>query len=61
MQKYRLMLGAGLAMLSAIPASAATLFMGSYPDRLLVFEEGKGAVTSTIKLDTGLPTPRRAR
>ncbi|MDE0945697.1 MAG: hypothetical protein OSA39_02465 [Sphingobium sp.] len=56
MQKYRLMLGAGLAMLSAIPASAATLFMGSYPDRLLVFEEGKGAVTSTIKLDTGLPT-----
>ena len=56
MQKYRLMLGAGLALLSAIPASAATLFMGSYPDRLLVFEEGKGAVTGTIKLDTGLPT-----
>lgn len=56
MQTFRLMLATGLAALAVLPASAATLFMGSYPDSLLVFEEGKGAVTSTIKLDTGLPT-----
>ncbi|MBH1991619.1 MAG: hypothetical protein I8H86_01895 [Sphingomonadaceae bacterium] len=58
MQKIRLMLATGLAALAALPAPApaATLFMGSYPDSLLVFEEGKAAVTGTIKLETGLPT-----
>jgi DNA-binding beta-propeller fold protein YncE len=43
----------------AAPASAATLFMGSYPDTLLVFEEDKAAVTGKIRLETGLPTAMR--
>jgi DNA-binding beta-propeller fold protein YncE len=47
---------AGLAALAALPAPAATLFMGVYPDELLVFDEGTAAVTGKIKLDTGLPT-----
>ncbi len=49
-------LAAGLSVLATLPASASTLFMGSYPDELLVFDEGKAAVTGKIKLDTGLPT-----
>lgn len=56
MQKIRFVLAAGLAALATIPTHAATLFMGAYPDVLLVFDEGKGAVTQKIKLDTGLPT-----
>ncbi len=47
---------AAVCALAALPAPAATLFMGSYPDSLLVFDEGKGAVTEQIKLATGLPT-----
>ncbi|NML09059.1 hypothetical protein HHL08_02680 [Sphingobium sp. AR-3-1] len=56
MSIYRTIVAAGFAALAALPASAATLFMGSYPDELLVFDEGKAAVTGKIKLDTGLPT-----
>ena len=56
MQKIRFVLAAGLAAMATIPTHAATLFMGAYPDVLLVFDEGKGAVTQKIKLDTGLPT-----
>lgn len=56
MQKIRFALAAGLAALATMPTHAATLFMGAYPDVLLVFDEGKGAVTQKIKLDTGLPT-----
>lgn len=44
---------------AALPASAATLFMGSYPDKLVVFDEEKGTVVQRIVLDTGLPTSLR--
>lgn len=37
-------------------AAASTLFLGSYPDQLLIFDEGAGAVTGRIKLASGLPT-----
>lgn len=53
---FRTALAASLSLLSALPASAATLFMGSYPDQLLVFDEAKGAVTNKLTLATGLPT-----
>lgn len=57
MKTLCLTLAAGLIGLGcAVSAPAATLFMGSYPDTLLVFDEAKGAVTDRIKLDTGLPT-----
>jgi DNA-binding beta-propeller fold protein YncE len=56
MQTYRTLIAAALAALATLPASAATLFMGSYPDQLLIFDEGKAAVTGKLKLDTGLPT-----
>lgn len=48
-------LGVGVAALTA-PATAATLFMGSYPDRILAFDEDKGAITGSMRLETGLPT-----
>ncbi|MDE8653579.1 YncE family protein [Novosphingobium album (ex Liu et al. 2023)] len=48
--------GVALAFPLAMPATAATLFMGSYPDSILVFDEAKGAVTERLKLETGLPT-----
>lgn len=41
-------------------AQAATLFMGSYPNKILVFDEAKGAVVQRIELPTGLPTSLRA-
>jgi DNA-binding beta-propeller fold protein YncE len=40
-------------------ASAATVFLGAYPDSLLVFDESKGQVVDHIKLTTGLPTAIR--
>lgn len=47
----------GLAALGiAGSASASTLFLGSYPDTLLVFDEARGVVKSQIKLASGLPT-----
>jgi len=47
-------LAVGVVALTA-PATAATLFMGAYPDRILVFDEDSGAITSSLKLETGLP------
>src|SRR5579872_4301488 len=44
-----------LAACLALPASAATLFMGAYPDAVLVFDEAKGQVVDRIPLTTGLP------
>jgi hypothetical protein len=41
------------------PASASKLFMGAYPNSLIVFDEGKRAVTERITLTTGLPTSLR--
>src|SRR5215469_3074849 len=40
-------------------ASAATLFMGAYPDSIVVFDEGKGQIADRIALSTGLPTGMR--
>jgi DNA-binding beta-propeller fold protein YncE len=40
-------------------ASASTVFMGAYPNSLLVFDEAKGAVTGRIPLTTGLPSAIR--
>jgi DNA-binding beta-propeller fold protein YncE len=40
-------------------ASGATLFLGAYPDSIIVFDEGKGQVVDKVKLTTGLPTSMR--
>lgn len=53
--RTRLALAAGTALLAA-PATAATLFMGSYPDSIVVFDEGRAAIVDELKLETGLPT-----
>ena len=55
LSSFRLALGAAAAVL-ATPVAAATLFLGSYPDSLLVFDERRGAVTGKVKLESGLPT-----
>jgi hypothetical protein len=50
-------LAAGISALAlAGTASAETLFLGSYPDMLLVFDEAQGKVTGQVKLASGLPT-----
>jgi len=38
---------------------AATLFMGAYPNSILVFDEAQGKVIEHIPLATGLPTSMR--
>lgn len=43
-----------LFLLPAVCAQAATLFMGTYHDSIIAFDEAKGQVVSTIAL-TGLP------
>src|SRR5215831_16952774 len=40
-------------------APAATLFLGAYPDSIIVFDEAKGQIVDRIHLDTGLPTSMR--
>jgi len=40
-------------------AQAANLYMGAYPNSLIVFDESKNAVTGRIMLPTGLPTSMR--
>lgn len=40
-------------------ASGATLFLGAYPDSILVFDEAKGQIVDRIPLTTGLPTSMR--
>ena len=40
-------------------APGATLFLGAYPDSVIVFDEGKGQVVDKIPLTTGLPTSMR--
>ena len=40
-------------------AHGATIFLGAYPDRILVFDESKGQVVDKIPLTTGLPTSMR--
>lgn len=52
-------LAIGVAALAA-PATAATLFMGSYPDRILAFDEDTAAITDSLRLETGLPVSMQA-
>lgn len=40
-------------------AHGATLFLGAYPDAVLVFDESKGQIVDRIPLTTGLPTSLR--
>jgi DNA-binding beta-propeller fold protein YncE len=45
--------------LTCAAAPGATIFMGAYPDSVIVFDEGKGQVVEKIPLVTGLPTSMR--
>ena len=57
MKKLRFGIAAAIAALVTFqPASASTLLLGGYPDKLMVFDEGTGTVTQRIPLKTGLPT-----
>jgi DNA-binding beta-propeller fold protein YncE len=47
-----------LALFAAV-TPAATLFMGAYPDSIIVFDEAKGQIVDRIALSTGLPTSMR--
>jgi DNA-binding beta-propeller fold protein YncE len=40
-------------------APGSTLFLGAYPDSVIVFDEGKGQVVDKIPLTTGLPISMR--
>lgn len=40
-------------------ARGGTLFLGAYPDSVLVFDEAKGQIIDRIHLETGLPTSLR--
>ena len=40
-------------------AQAGTLYLGAYPDSLLVFDEAKGKIVDRVKLVTGLPSSMR--
>jgi len=41
------------------PAQGGTMFLGGYPNQLMVIDEAKGAVTQEIELKTGLPMSMR--
>src|ERR1700686_1330142 len=45
--------------LSCAAAPGATIFMGAYPDSVIVFDEGKGQIVEKIPLVPGLPTSMR--
>src|ERR671936_791989 len=48
-----------VVVLCASAAPGATLFMGAYPDSIIVFDEAKGQIVDRIRLNTGLPTSMR--
>src|SRR5437870_3025731 len=50
-----------LTLLTLLPAVAhgATLYMGAYPDAIMVFDQAKGQIFDRIRLTTGLPTSMR--
>src|SRR5499427_4080615 len=48
-----------LLALTAASATAGTLFLGAYPDSVMVFDEAKGQIVDRIHLETGLPTSLR--
>jgi DNA-binding beta-propeller fold protein YncE len=48
-----------LLALSCALAPGATLYLGAYPDAVIVFDESKGQIVDRIPLTTGLPTSLR--
>lgn len=58
MTMFRLGLAACLASVSAT-GQAATMFLGGYPNVLILFDEATGKVTRRVPLATGLPTGLR--
>jgi DNA-binding beta-propeller fold protein YncE len=48
-----------LLALSSAASYGGTLFLGAYPDAVIVFDEAKGEIVERIHLDTGLPTSMR--
>ena len=48
-----------ILVLSCAVVPGATLFMGAYPDSVIVFDEGRGQIVEKIPLVTGLPTAMR--
>src|SRR5207245_2598308 len=48
-----------LLTLFSAAASGATLFLGAYPDSIIVFDEARGQIVDRIHLSTGLPTSMR--
>lgn len=49
----------GLLTLSCLCSQAGTLFLGAYPDSVMVVDESQGKVVEHIPLTTGLPTSLR--
>ncbi len=45
--------------LLCLPACAGTLYLGAYPNSVLVFDEAKGQIVDRIPLTTGLPVSLR--
>jgi DNA-binding beta-propeller fold protein YncE len=48
-----------LLLLAASLSPAATLFLGAYPNSVLVFDEARGQIVDRIPLETGLPRNMR--
>src|SRR5437879_2207355 len=48
-----------LLTLVAPGASGATVFVGAYPDSIIMFDEARGQIVDRIRLSTGLPTGMR--
>lgn len=48
-----------VALAAALPAAAATLMLGTYPDKLFTVDDTTGAVKERIRLDEGLPVSLR--
>lgn len=57
MKTLRLGLAAFLSVAGSLsPALAGTMFLGGYPNQLLIFDESKGETVQRVTLGTGLPT-----
>lgn len=48
-----------LLALFSVAANAGLLFVGGYPDKVMVIDEAQGKIVEMIKLQTGLPTSLR--